>query len=285
MTFAVVTDSSCDLPRDSTPDDLIVVPLTISFGTTSFLDREQLSTADFWSRLTENSTLPKTAAPSPAAFEEAFRKAHANGTDSVLCLTLSSKLSGTYQSAVLAQRAIGSEFRVEVIDTALLTAALGSLCLFAHSRAQDSADLDTVVSEITELATHTAVYATLDTLEYLKRGGRIGGAQALLGSLLSIKPVIAIRNGVVEADSKQRTRGKAIDYLVQKVTSCPNPQLLTVCHTNTADVQTLLAKLKEHDKTPFLETVIGPVIGTYGGPGVLAVTYVDASATSLPFRW
>jgi len=208
MPVRVVTDSACDLP-----DDLVerlgveVVPLTIRFGSEELIDRKELSTDDFWRRLKSSPVLPETAAPSVGAFESAFRGLAADGADGIICINLSSALSATMQSAQVAAQNLEGTCPVVVVDSLTISMGLGNLVVAAAEAAAAGASLEEVVSACRSQLTRTKLFGSLDTLEYLRKGGRVGGAQALLGSLLSIKPVVEIRDGVVaEAARSERVR-------------------------------------------------------------------------------
>src|SRR5688500_9067535 len=182
----VVTDSSCDLPPAlADKHGIAIVPLTIRFGDEEFVDRRDLTPSQFWSRVAASAVLPATAAPSPGAFEEAYRQAAADGCDGVVAITLSGELSATYQSAELAAKAVGGDIQVRTVDSRSLTLALGIMCVAAAEAAESGKTLDEVVDVVEDVKARTRIYATLDTLENLKKGGRIGGAQAMLGSMLS----------------------------------------------------------------------------------------------------
>src|SRR4051812_39291918 len=227
----IVTDSSCDLPPELEAEHQIsIVPLTIRFGDQEFVDRRDLSPEEFWSRCASSPVLPETAAPSPGAFEEAFRAAAGEGCDGVVCINLSSALSATYAAAELAAKSVADTIPVRVIDSRTLTMGLGNLCMSAARVAGDGADIATVAKEVETRIPLTRTYAALDTLENLKKGGRIGGAQAMLGSMLSIKPIIDVTGGKVEQESKQRTRSKSLRYLADKVKDQPGVENLAVMH-------------------------------------------------------
>ncbi|MDQ1429463.1 MAG: fatty acid kinase fatty acid binding subunit [Actinomycetota bacterium] len=214
MSIKVVTDSSCDLPQSLVDALRIeVVPLTIRFGDEELVDREELTTDEFWARLEHTKVLPETAAPSAGAFEKKFRELHARGATGVVCINLSSHLSATMQAAQVAAAAVSGDFPVQVIDSQSASMGLGNLCLTAARRAADGDSLESIVTEVVNRRDRTKLFATLDTLEFLKRGGRVGNARALLGTVLSIKPIIEIRDGIVEEDEKVRTRSKALKLL------------------------------------------------------------------------
>src|SRR5580700_11063670 len=213
----IVSDSACDLTDELVKQhDVIVVPLTIRFGTEELEDRVQLTPEEFWQRCQGKGALPETAAPSPGSFITAYQQAADDGADAVLCLTISSGVSGTYASAVTAAGSF-SGVPVRVVDTRSLTMGQGLLVIAAAEEAAAGATLDALEAATIDRIGRVHVYGVLGGLEFLQRGGRIGGAQALLGSLLSIKPVIQVKDGVVAEESKQRTRARALSYLVAKV--------------------------------------------------------------------
>lgn len=274
MAVCVVTDSACDLPADlATELGIRIVPLTIRFGDEELVDRRDLTPAEFWARCAASPVLPETAAPPPGLFEEAFRAAAAEGADGIVCINLSEQLSATIESARVAAKAVAAEIPVVVIDSQSLTMGLGMMCVLAARRAREGASLEEVAALVEDLIPRTKVFATLDTLENLKKGGRIGGASALVGSLLSIKPVIEVRNGVVEAESKQRTRSRALAYLVDKVRSFGEVENLAIVHGDAGDVEefrSMLAAVYPHE---ILVAQLGPVIGAHGGPRAMGVVF------------
>src|SRR5690242_2593938 len=199
----IVTDSSCDLTTEEAEGlGVDIVPLSIRFGDKEFTDRIDLSVEEFYRRLNEAVDLPETAAPAPGAFEQVFRRAADNGADAVVCINLSSDLSATIQSAQNAARAIAGTIDVHVVDSRSITGGLGSQVIAAAEAARDGVDAVTIVTMVEDMATRTHVLGALDTLENLKKGGRISNAQALLGNLLSIKPLIDVSTGKVEEAGK-----------------------------------------------------------------------------------
>src|SRR6478672_2576976 len=227
MAVRVVTDSACDPPPGVCEElGIEVVPLTIRFGDKEYVDRKELTTEAFWQQLGAAATLPETAAPSVGAFEEAFRNLHDAGADGIVCVNLSAHLSATMQSAQVAAKALDGLCPIEIIDSASASMGIGILALHAARRAAEGADVTTIAREVSERRERQRLYATLDTLEFLKRGGRIGGAQALLGSMLSIKPIITVANGAVEQAGKVRTRSKALNFILDRV---PASNVESVC--------------------------------------------------------
>jgi len=271
----VVTDSSCDLPTAIAEQHGIdIVPLTIRFGEQEYVDRRDLSPSEFWAKVKASPVLPETAAPSPGAFEEAYRRAVADGCDGALAITLSGELSATHQAAELAAKAMDGVLPVRVVDSLSLTLALGMMCLTAVRLAGQGLPLDEVAAAVEDVGARTRIFAALDTLENLKKGGRIGGAQAALGSMLSIKPVIQIVDGHVEQESKQRTRSKSLRYLADKVRDAGRIEQLAVLHGDAPDLEELLDLVAPfYPRDEIVVGDIGAVIGTHSGPRAIGVTY------------
>jgi fatty acid kinase fatty acid binding subunit len=274
VSIRVVTDSSCDLPPALVEALRIeVVPLTVRFGDEELVDRVELDTDEFWSRLEHSKLLPETAAPSAGAFEAKFRELHARGATGIVCINLSSHLSATMQAAQVAAAAVGAEISVQVIDSQSASMGLGNLCLTAARRAADGDALESIVAEVVDRRDRTRLFATLDTLEFLKKGGRVGNARALLGTVLSIKPIIEVRDGVVEEAGKVRTRSKALKVLAAKAAE-GKIEHLSVLHGNAPDVGELLDLLDPvFPRDEIITGLVGPVIGTHAGPRVIGVTF------------
>lgn len=269
----VVTDSSCDLPAELVDKwGVEVVPLSIRFGSEEFVDRRDLTPEEFWTRCAAASVLPETAAPSPGAFEQAFRRQADAGADAVVCLVLSTKLSATGQAATTAAAAMGDEVTVKVVDTRSVSLGLGLLVLEAAEMASDGAGLDEIVARCEALAAGIEIHATLDTLDHLRKGGRVGGAQALIGGLLSIKPVIEVRDGAVEPGPKIRTRAKALAYLADKVAAATDLRRLAVVHGQATDVDGFLQRVAATvPRDKIVVGDLGPVVGAHTGPGTIGV--------------
>jgi fatty acid kinase fatty acid binding subunit len=280
----IVTDSSCDLPA-AIADDLgiVIVPLTIRFGDEEFVDREELSTAEFWSRCVNSATLPETAAPAPGQYEKVYRDAASAGASGVLVVSLSSALSATMQSAQLAARTIAADESIDldirVVDSRTITMGLGTIAIACAHAARNGDDIDEIERLAHDLVERTRVFGALDTLDNLKKGGRIGNAKAMLATALSIKPIIEVTGGVVEQGGKQRTRSKALSYLVDKVTSYDGHiENLAVMHADCSDVDLFVELLAEHYPGEIVVGEIGPVIGTHGGRGTIGVAFQVTSA-------
>jgi DegV family protein with EDD domain len=271
----IVTDSACDLTEELVKThDVVVVPLTIRFGTEEFEDRRELTPDEFWDRCKGKGDLPETAAPAPGMFIAAFQRAAAEGADAVLCLTLSSKLSATYASAVTAADTF-TDIPVRVVDTRSVTMGQGLMVIAAAEEAAAGASLDELAAASEDRTSRTRVFGVVGGLDFLQRGGRIGGAQALVGSLLSIKPVIVVKDGEVAEESKQRTRTRALSYLRAKVAADAPLERLAVADGACDDIDEVLAGLqKVPGQHPLLSVQLGPVVGSHTGPNTVGVCYI-----------
>jgi DegV family protein with EDD domain len=270
----VVTDSACDLPQ-SVVDELgiEIVPLTIRMGDEEFVDRRDLTPAEFWARCASMSQLPETAAPAPGQFEAAYRGLAAQGATAVVVISLSGELSATIQSAELAARSVSAEIPVTVVDSHNCTLGLGMIVADCARLAKDGGSAEQVADRARDLARRTRVWGALDTLENLKKGGRIGGARAMLASALSIKPIIEVRDGKVEQGGKQRTRSKALAFLVEKLRSYGEVENLAVLHADCSDVDEFVEMLRPHYAGDIVIGDIGPVVGTHAGRGTIGIAF------------
>ena len=271
----IVTDTASDLPPElAAQHGIHLVPLTVRFGAEELVDRRDLTPAEFWARVATSPVLPETAAPSPGAFEEAFRGAAADGAQGVVCVTISSALSATHEAARLGAEAVKDAIEVRVVDSRAVTMAEGTVALTAARSAAGGHSLDEVEAAAQAMVPRTRTFAALDTLENLRKGGRIGAAQALLGSMLSIKPIIQVAGGKVEPESKQRTRGRSLRYLADKVREAGPVENLAVLHGSAPDLEELLGLLSDVcPRDDILVGEVGAVIGTHAGPRVIGVTF------------
>jgi DegV family protein with EDD domain len=272
----VVTDSASDLPADVVARfDIDVVPLTIRFDQDEFSD---LSPAEFWAKCKVAKSLPETSAPSPGAFQAAYERARDAGFDGVIVLTLSSLLSATHQSATLGAESLGSEFPVRVVDTFNVSMGQGLIAIDVAEAAAEGADLDALVTRSNEAMAKIGVVATLDTLEHLIKGGRIGGAKAFLGQVLAIKPMIDVKAGVVAEAGRQRTRAKALAAVAQVARNHAPLRRLALIQgaSSDADVATLVSLVSDiPTQFPLIVADIGPVVGTHAGPGIIGLTWIE----------
>ena len=278
MTVRIVTDSSCDLSAaDIERYQITVVPLTIRFGDEEFTDGQDLSAENFYEKMAASDDLPSTAAPAPGAFETVFRELAEGGAEAVVCVNLSFALSATGESAQNAARALEGEVDVRVVDSGKVSVGLGLMVKAAAAAAEAGHRADEIEAQLAEMKDRVFIYAVLDTLDNLKKGGRIGTAQALLGSALSIKPCLDLTSGVVEEAGKQRTRGKARSWLTKQVAEAGELEQLALAHGAADDIDAFTASLGDAPAhNPLTVTLIGPVVGTHAGPGVIAAAYIPA---------
>ncbi len=273
----VITDSACDVPEEIARRlDIDIVSLTIRFGDEEFTDRVDLSPAQFWAKCKKSKTLPETAAPSPGAFQRAYERAKTDGCDGVIVLTISAALSATNQSAQLAATTVANEIPVRIVDTKAVSMAQGLLAIEIGELALTGASLDALVEHAEVLKAKVGVVAMLDTLEHLVKGGLIGGARALLGQVLSVKPLLELKDGVVAEAGRQRTRAKALQAIVDVAKSHAPLRRLALVHGDAHDIkstQELVAQIPtEFD---LIVTDMGPVVGTHGGPGIVALCWIE----------
>jgi len=270
MTVAIVTDSASDLTAELAAEHgVTVVPLVVTFGTESFLSGVELSMEDFYRRLTApDAPFPKTAACSPGDFAAAFRAALEEGHEAVVCITVGSKLSGTMKSAEIAREGMPAAV-IYLVDSGTASMQLGMLALLAAEMSRSGATAQHIVDELLRRLPSSRLYVALDTLEYLKRGGRISGAQAAIGSVLSVKPIITITDGVVETADKPRTRGRARQRVIELLASQP-AERAWVLHSQAADIESFADELAEALGLPREEvriSLIGPSVAPHVGPG------------------
>lgn len=276
----IVTDSACDLPRALLDEHRIeVVPLSIRFGNEEFTDGVDLSTADFWKRCAASPRLPETAAPSPGAFQAAFERLADEGADGVVCVTMSAEISATNQAAVLAAEAAAATVPVRVVDSRFVTAAEGLLALEAATLAADGATLDEVAEHTTARISDASLVGTLDTMDHLVKSGRLSGTKAMFGAMLSVKPILNVRDGLVVEGGRQRTRSRALEFLATTTEKAAPFDWLAIGGGDADDVGIVVDRLRGVTTThPVVLTEIGPVVGTHAGPGVVGVCWLTAAS-------
>ena len=276
MTIRIVTDSASDISLEEAEDlGIEIVPLSIRFGEAEYTDLVDLSVSDFYQKMAESDLLPSTAAPSPGAFEAAFKRCAEAGAEGVICINLSLALSATGQAAQLAADALADTLPVKCIDSKSITCGLGTIIRKAAGAAKDGGSMDEIVALVENLASRTRIFATLDTLENLKKGGRIGGAKAMLGTMLQFKPCLDLSSGEVVEAGRQRTRKKSLIWLKEVLESEGEISELSIIHGDAPDVEefaTLISDIVPRDQIRINQ--LGAVIGTHGGPRVLGVTYL-----------
>jgi DegV family protein with EDD domain len=274
----VVTDSAGDIPVDLAKRlNIDVIPLTIRFGDEEFVDLVDLTPKAFWAKCKESPTLPETAAPSPGAFQEAYERALADGCDGVIVITLSSELSATNQAAVIGGEAMNGRIPVEVIDTKAVTMAEGLVTIEVAEAAATGATLDQLSEIARNASAKTHVVGTISTLEHLVKGGRITGAKALLGSVLAIKPLLQLRDGIVVEAGRQRTRARALAACVEEAVRAQPLRRIALVHGDADDIEATVASLRTvTSEFPLIVGDIGSVVGTHGGPGIVGVCWISA---------
>jgi len=275
--IGVITDSAADLPAGVGAQwGITVVPLTVRFGNEVFTDGVDLDSDTFWSMLGARSDLPETAAPSAGAFMDAFAHLEEEGADGAVVVTLSSRLSATHQSAVIAAENLSGSFPVRVVDSHTVSMALGLVAIAAAEAAAGGDDLDAVAVAAVRAAENVEILVALDTLEFLKRGGRVGGAQALLGGLLDVKPLITVDDGVVAAAGRVRTRSKARSAIIQTATENSGARRMAVLAGGASDHDEFVTAVRAVAGDQVIVAQFGPVVGTHAGPGAIGVAYQRA---------
>ena len=276
MTIHIVTDSASDISLEEAKElGIEIVPLSVRFGEAEYTDLIDLSVSDFYQKMSESDLLPSTAAPSPGAFETAFKRCVEAGAEGVVCINLSLALSATGQAAQLAADALVDTITVKCIDSKSITSGLGTIIRKAASAAKAGKSMDEIVSLVEGLASKTRIFATLDTLENLKKGGRIGGAKAMVGTMLQFKPCLDLSSGEVVEAGRQRTRKKSLMWLKEVLENEGEITDLCIIHGDAPDVEEfadLISDLVPQENIRINQ--LGAVIGTHGGPRVLGVTYL-----------
>jgi DegV family protein with EDD domain len=274
----VVCDSASDLPQSELDRlQITMVSLSIRFGDEEFVDRVTLSIEEFWRRCAQSSTLPETSAPSPGAFRAAYEAAATEGCTGVVVIALSSALSGTYQSALVAAEAVTDLIDVRVVDSLAVSMAQGLLAIDVAERALEGASLDELEHYALAQRSHVGVVAMLDTLDHLIKGGRVGGAKALLGQVLSIKPLLELRDGIVAEAGRQRTTSRAMASIAATAKSHAPLRRLALIHAQSNQVAALSALVADlATEFPMLIADMGPTVGTHGGPGLIGLTWLEA---------
>src|ERR1700704_2167766 len=272
MSVAIVTDSTSDLPPDLTRSrSITVVPLTLNFEGKTLLDGVDIQPDEFYRRLPSATTHPTTSQPSPGRFAEAYSSLLSDH-DSVLSIHISEKLSGTYASARQAADMTDPK-RIRVIDSELVSMSLGLITLAASALAAGGADSAAIEARVLDMRSQIQTYFSVATLEFLRRGGRIGRASALLGSVLQVKPVLCIRDGLVTPLERVRTFERAVNRVIELTREVDRGHgvCVIVGHADAeADAQRIGRELDSVAETLMIQP-LGPVVGAHAGPGVVGV--------------
>jgi DegV family protein with EDD domain len=274
----VVTDSTADLPPEIVQElDITVVPLQVIFGEESFRDGVDLTSEEFFRRLGEAAELPRTSQPSVGELQQAYEELAAK-TDRILSIHVSSRLSGTVETARQAAQALADRCRIEVLDSGTVSMAMGFAVIAAARAAREGADLEACAEAAGSVLRRQRLAVALDTLEYLRRGGRMGRAQAFLGSLLRVKPILTIRDGEAFPLTRVRTHRKAVEEILRVCLEGSEVEEAAVMHaTSPEDARFLVEEVARRcPGVPVQIGRIGPVIGVHGGPGLIGLTVVLA---------
>ncbi len=273
MKIKVVTDSTSDLPHDLADKlGITIVPLNVHFGTEVYRDGVDIAADVFYQRLQERSVLPSTSQPSVGAFLEVYKRL-SKDADAILSVHVSSLMSGTHNSAVQAKDELKAKCQIEVIDTGQASMGLGLIVKAVAESVNAGAGLAEAKEVAAKAAADVVFFGLVETLEYLQKGGRIGKAQAFLGTLLNVKPLLIIKDGVTHPLERYRTRPKASDRLCEVAEGFAPLEALSVLHSTTPDdakdIAQRLSQLAPKEK--IVMSRVGPVVGTYLGPGALGI--------------
>ena len=273
MTFKIVTDSTADLPPQLAKElGITVVPVYVRFGNQVYRDRLDISEDEFYQRLLHDPIHPSTTQPPPQDFVDVYKDL-AQEADGIISIHVTSKLSGTYNSALRGKELVEKECPIEVIDSQVVTMGLGQLVIFASTIAESAKNLQQVVEETKQMIPSIHMLGLLDTLKYLALGGRIGKVQALLGSVLNVKPMLTIKDGELVPAGRVRSRTKGIDRLFDFVKNAVDIQDLAIVYNTTPDeAQTLVGRMGSvFPKERIRLARLGPALGVHAGPGILFV--------------
>ena len=273
MTVRIVTDSVADIPAEIVRDlDISVIPVLVRFGEETYRDGIDITNDEFYSKLVTSKVMPTTSVPSLDMFARTYAKL-AEETDEILVIMLSSKLSGLHNAAVQSADLIESKCRIEVIDSGVAVMAQGFVVIKAARSAQEGAGIDEIMELVCHDLPRVEIRAAFDTLDYLQRGGRIGKAQALLGSMLRVNPIITLKDGLVEPAGRARSRAKAIDHLYEFAASYKDIEELAVegaaCPDDVENLVKRLGAIFPEERIYRSRTT--PVIGTHTGPGLILI--------------
>ena len=274
MTIKIVTDSTADLPPELAKEqDISVVPLYLRFGQEVFRDMVDIDQDEFYRRLTQGNVHPSTAQPSPQDFSDVYKKL-GKEADGILSIHLTGKLSGTCNAALRGKEIADVKCPIEVIDSEVVTMGLGQLAIAANALAKAGKNLQQIAKEVKQMIPTIHMMGLLDTLKFVSLGGRIGKLQAMLGSVLNIKPLIKIKDGVLAPAGRARSRAKGIDELFSFVKNTPEIQDISVVYSTTLEeAKALVKRLGEiYDEAQITLARLGPVLGVHGGPGTLLVS-------------
>ena len=276
MAVFIVTDSTSDIPRDLVDQyGITVVPLSVTFGDESFRDGVDLGADEFYARLQAAKHLPTTSQPPPALFQHAYQ--HLVSRGEVVSIHLSHKFSGTVETARAAARDVAPD-KITVVDSGFVSAPLGMCVVAAARAAQTGATREACAAVAESVAGRLKLLVTFETLEYLRRGGRIGRASAFVGGLLKLKPILTVKDGEAHPVARVRSRQKALDELLALALSAERLEEVAVMHATTPqEAEDLAARVREsRPGVPLHVGRFGPALGVHGGPGMLGLAVVES---------
>jgi len=279
----IVTDSTADLPAELANElGITVVPLYLCFGETVYRDRVDISEDNFYERLLQDPIHPTTTQPTPQDFAEVYQQLSSEA-DGIVSIHISEKLSGTCSSALLGKKLIENGCPIEVVDSKTTSMALGLIVVAAATIAKNGKTVRHVVEEVRQLVADVQLLVLFDTLKYLAKGGRIGKAKSLLGSVLNVKPMLTIRDGEFIPVSQVRSRSKGIEILFNFAKDATDIEDIAIIHSTTRDeADSLVSRIGSIlPQKQVRITRLGPALGVHGGPGVLAVAYRTKRLQSL----
>jgi DegV family protein with EDD domain len=273
----LVTDSTADIPKEVCLTlGIEVVPLKVHFGSDTYRDGVSLQAEQFYTLLAQSSTLPTTSQPSPIDFLETYKRINEESDVQIISIHISAELSGTFQSAVLAKSLFNEKMDITTIDSRTASYALGGIVVAAAEAAKQGSSKEKILALIQKLIEQSQLYFLVDTLEYMQKGGRIGKAAALLGSLLKIKPILSVEDGIAVSVDKVRGKKAAVNRIIElfKLKEMAGFEVkIMIAHANSLEDAENLGALMESNFqiTSLSYTTLGPVIGTHVGPGTIAV--------------
>lgn len=271
MSIHIVSDSGCDLSEELCKEyDISFVPLSVRFGDVEYIDRETIDGKEFYELMSKHSRLPESAAPSPGQFLSVFEELKAKGATDIIHVALSSDLSATSQSAATAAQSIEG-VNIHIFDTKAVSSAQGTMVLRAAQAVKSGESVESILDMLADLRSRTVIFAALDTLENVRKGGRLSNVQAMVGSLLSIKPIVSIEDGKVVQVAKPRTRKKSLGWVVAQVPE--DATSIAINHAQAPDVDVLVGMLP-HSVERIGE--VGPVVGVHGGERTVTLSYLLA---------
>ena len=274
---AIVTDSTADLPPELVEElGVTIVPLQVIFGDEAYREGVEITTEEFYERLVKSRQLPTTSAPSVGDFQEVYERL-LEEVDSIVSIHIGAKLSGTIQAAQTARQSLAKPERIEIVDSQAVSVAIGFATMEAVEAARAGAKLAEVKAAAESAVQRTHVRFMLDTLEYVRRGGRIGRARAYLGTLLRVKPILSFREGEVYPEERVRTRARGLERMIQWAVRHQKVKRAVVAHSTTLDeaesIRERLAMAFPSVKVYLIR--FGPVLGTHGGPGTIGVGIME----------